>query len=214
MKTEELVTLLATGAGAVERDSTARRFGIAVTAGLFVAGVLMMATLGLRSDLLAGIPPDPMFWLKIAFAGLSAVASVVAASRLSRPGAKLSAMPAAIAAPFIAIWLLAAYALIAASPGTRAELVLGESWRTCPLGIAFLSIPVMFSVLWAMKGLAPTRLRLAGLAAGLAAGTLGTLVYALHCPEVAAPFIGTWYVLGMLIPTSVGALIGPRVLRW
>jgi hypothetical protein len=29
-----------------------------------------------------------------------------------------------------------------------------------------------------------------------------------------APFIGFWYVLGMLIPTAIGALIGPRVLRW
>ena len=93
-------------------------------------------------------------------------------------------------------------------------LPLTHSWATCPLGIAFLSIPVTFSVLWAMKGLAPTRLRLAGASAGLAAGTLGTLVYTLHCPEVAAPFIGTWYVLGMLIRLRWAHLMGPRVLRW
>ncbi|HWT72548.1 MAG TPA: NrsF family protein, partial [Oxalicibacterium sp.] len=38
--------------------------------------------------------------------------------------------------------------------------------------------------------------------------------YCLHCPELAAPFVGFWYVLGMLIPTAAGALLGPRVLRW
>jgi hypothetical protein len=39
-------------------------------------------------------------------------------------------------------------------------------------------------------------------------------VYAFHCPELAAPFLGVWYVLGMLIPAALGALIGPRVLHW
>ncbi|HCN91143.1 MAG TPA: anti-sigma F factor, partial [Oxalobacteraceae bacterium] len=27
-------------------------------------------------------------------------------------------------------------------------------------------------------------------------------------------FIGFWYLLGILIPAGIGALIGPRVLRW
>jgi len=39
-------------------------------------------------------------------------------------------------------------------------------------------------------------------------------MYSLHCPEMEAPFIGFWYLLGMLIPTAVGALLGPRLLRW
>ena len=65
-----------------------------------------------------------------------------------------------------------------------------------------------------MKGLAPTRLALAGAAAGLLAGAGGALIYALHCPEMAAPFLAIWYLLGMLIPTAVGALLGPRLLRW
>jgi hypothetical protein len=70
------------------------------------------------------------------------------------------------------------------------------------------------AVLWAMKGLAPTRLALAGAMAGLLSGAGGALVYALYCPEMAAPFIGVWYLLGMLIPTALGALLGPRLLHW
>jgi hypothetical protein len=77
-----------------------------------------------------------------------------------------------------------------------------------------LSVPVFVAVMLAMKGLAPTRLRLAGAAAGLASGSLGALVYTLHCPEMAAPFLSIWYLLGVLIPTGIGALLGPRLLRW
>jgi hypothetical protein len=62
--------------------------------------------------------------------------------------------------------------------------------------------------------MAPTRLRLAGAAAGFAAGAVGALVYSVHCPELAAPFLGVWYLLGILIPTAVGALLGPRLLHW
>jgi len=36
----------------------------------------------------------------------------------------------------------------------------------------------------------------------------------LHCPELTAPFIGVWYLLGMLIPTAIGAMLGPRLMRW
>jgi hypothetical protein len=82
------------------------------------------------------------------------------------------------------------------------------------LNISLLSVPVFIAVFWAVRGLAPTRLRQAGGAAGLLAGSTATLAYCLHCPEMQVPFWGTWYLLGMLVPTLVGALAGPRLLRW
>lgn len=36
----------------------------------------------------------------------------------------------------------------------------------------------------------------------------------LHCTEMQAPFLAVWYVLGILIPTGAGALLGSRLLRW
>ena len=65
-----------------------------------------------------------------------------------------------------------------------------------------------------MQGLAPTRPALAGAFSGLVAGAAGALVYAWHCPEMAAPFIATWYLLGIAGPAVVGALLGPMLLRW
>ena len=213
MKTDELVTLLATGAGAVEPDTTARRYATALGWGAFGATLLMAILLGVRPDIDAAARL-PMFWIKLGFPASVAVGSLFAASRLSRPGARLGWAPGALVAPLLAMWLLAAYVLLGAPLPERADLVMGRTWEYCLFGIPVLSVPVLVATLWAMKGLAPTRLSVAGAAAGLLAGAIGALVYALHCPEMEAPFLGVWYVAGMLIPAAAGAWLGPMVLRW
>jgi hypothetical protein len=213
MKTDELVALLATGAGAVEPDATAQRYAIALGWGAFGATLLMAILLGTRSDI-DSAARLPMFWFKLAFPLSIAAASLFAASRLSRPGSRLGWVPGALAAPVLAMWLLAAYVLLGAPPPERAGLVMGRTWDYCLIDVPKLSIPVLVAALWAMKGLAPTRLVLAGAASGLLAGAIGALIYALHCPEMEAPFLGVWYVAGMLIPTAAGAVLGPFVLRW
>jgi hypothetical protein len=77
-----------------------------------------------------------------------------------------------------------------------------------------LSIPALGGVLWAMRGLAPTRARMAGLAAGLLAGAVGAAGYALACGETAMTFVAIWYSLGIAMTGALGALLGPRLLRW
>ena len=213
MKTDELVTVLATGGGAVEPNAVARRYALSLGWGAFGATLLMAILLGVRPDIDAAARL-PMFWIKLAFPASIAVASLVAASRLSRPGARLGGTPAAIVAPVLVIWLYAAWVLLGAPPAQRAALVMGRTWEYCLIGIPMLALPVFAAALWAMKDLAPTRLTFAGAAAGLLAGAFAALVYALHCPEMEAPFLGVWYVAGMLIPAAAGALLGPLVLRW
>ena len=213
MRTDELVTMLAAGAGAVEPGATARRYTVALGWGAFGATLLMAIVLGVRPDL-AEAARLPMFWVKLAFPASLAAGALYAAARLSRPGVQLGRVPAALAAPVLAMWLLAALVLATAAAGEREELIFGGSWSACPLFIALLSLPVFAAALWAMKGLAPTRLALSGAAAGLLAGSVGALIYALYCTEMAAPFLALWYLLGMLIPTAAGAAIGPRLLRW
>jgi len=46
------------------------------------------------------------------------------------------------------------------------------------------------------------------------AGGVGASVYGLHCPEMTAAFVVTWYSLGVAACAAVGALLGPRLLRW
>jgi hypothetical protein len=213
MKTEELISMLATGAVAVDAHAAQRRYAMAISAGTVAAVVMLLSLLRVRPDL-AEAAASPVFWIKPVFVASLAAASLLAALRLSRPGASLAWVPGAIAAPVLIIWTIAAIALLDVDPVERTRLFFGETWKSCPFLIAMLSVPMFVAVMWAMQGLAPTRLRLAGFAAGLLAGATAALVYCLHCPEIEAPFIGFWYLLGMLIPAGVGAALGPSLLRW
>jgi hypothetical protein len=213
MKTDDLVLMLATGAGAVAAKAPLRRYLVAVGCATLVATLVMAIWLGVRPTL-TGDMDQPMLWIKEIFCIALVAVGLFMVARLARPGAGLAWAPAVLAAPLLAMWGLAVFDLLAASPEDRTRLLLGISWTECPYNIVVLSVPIFVAIVWAMKGLAPTRLRLAGAAAGFASGAIGALVYSLHCPELAAPFVGVWYVIGMLIPTAVGALIGPRLLRW
>lgn len=213
MKTDDLVKLLAAGVAPVPASAVGRRFAVAMGWGLPGAVLLLLVTLGIRTDL-AQAAGELMFWLKPAFAACLALAGLIATERLARPGMRLGLVWAALATPVLALWLVATVMLINAAPAHRADLILGDTWKECPFNIAFISLPLFAATLWALKGLAPTRLALAGASAGLLAGALGALVYALHCPESTAPFLAVWYVLGIAIPTLAGAVLGPRALRW
>jgi len=213
MKTEDLVTMLATGHITVEENAAARRYATAIGWGAFGATLLMALVLGVRADL-AAAAALAMFWVKILFSGALTLASIVIALRLSQPGARLAPGAVALGAPILGMWILAAVTLARAQSALWPELLFGQTWTSCPLLIAMLSIPMFVAALWAMKGLAPTRLRLAGAGAGLLAGTVAALVYCLHCPELSPPFLGVWYLLGILIPTAAGTVLGPWLLRW
>ncbi|HWC63691.1 MAG TPA: NrsF family protein, partial [Rhizomicrobium sp.] len=69
-------------------------------------------------------------------------------------------------------------------------------------------------LLAALRRLAPTRLTLAGSAAGLVAGAGAATVYGFHCTEMAAPFILIWYTLGIGLAAGLGAMLGQRCLHW
>jgi len=55
---------------------------------------------------------------------------------------------------------------------------------------------------------------LTGACAGLASAGLAIVAYSLHCPDDTAPFLATWYMIGIALVTSAGALVFPRFLRW
>jgi hypothetical protein len=213
METEKLIAMLARDPEPVAGHVVARRYGVALAVGGGVALALMAALLGIRPDLRDALR-DPMFWVKLGLPALLLVSALAASARLGRPGARVRLAAASSLVPVVAIWLLAAAVLASTAPGERAALVLGDTWAWCLASIAVLAIPTFVAALWAMKGLAPTRPVLAGAFSGLLAGAVGAVVYTLHCPEMAAPFIATWYALGIAVPVVAGALLGPVLLRW
>nr|WP_314614668.1 DUF1109 domain-containing protein [uncultured Pseudomonas sp.] len=213
MKTDELIALLASGEGPVDRHVAARRLGRALLLGMLGALLLAATLYGVRSDL-AEVARTPLFWAKLALPGSLALLGLWLTQRLARPGVQGGALWGLLGVPLLLVWLGAAISLAGAPVDARAELIFGRTWRTCALNITLLSAPLLVAVFWALRGLAPTRLRQAGAAGGLLAGATATLAYCVHCPEMEVPFWGVWYLLGMLLPTALGAALGPRLLRW
>jgi hypothetical protein len=213
MKTDDFISMLASGVTPVDRNVLAKRFGVAVLVGLITAFLLVFIMFGARPDL-ADVVVTPIFWAKIAFPLFLMVGALSLVVRMARPGVTPGGGKILVIAVLALVWAAAIYVLMTASPDERVSMILGKTWRVCALNISLLSIPGFISVFWALRGLAPTLLRLAGACGGLLAGAMATIAYCLHCPEMEVPFWGVWYLLGMLIPTVIGALLGPRWLQW
>lgn len=218
MKTMELVDMLAAGTGGTGgrrlASGAGARMAMALAAGVGGSALLLAVIYGVRTDMPA-LLLQPLFWLKVSFPLAVLLAAQAAAARLARPGVRIGLGPAAaLLLPPAALWLAGAGWLALAPPSQRLELLLGSTWEVCSMNIALLSLPTLAAMFWFMRGLAPTRLAAAGAIAGLVAGAQGVLVYSLYCVEMAPPFWGVWYVLGVAAPTLVGALSGPVLLRW
>lgn len=211
MKTDHLIRLLATGAGPASTRRGPARIGVALAGGAIASTLASFAALGIHPAL-ASMAPE--LAVKLAY-----VLGVLATSawwldRASRPAAGWHAAALALGAVVALMAISATAALVAAPAEARPSLVLGQSWSSCPWRVALLSVPALALAGWALRGLAPTRPRLAGFVAGLFSGSVGAFGYAWFCPEVSPAFVVLWYSLGMLLPAAAGALLGPALLRW
>lgn len=213
MNTDDLVSMLSSGVEPVDPNTIAKRFSLAILIGGVGALLVILLRFGLRPDL-AEVALTSIFWAKIAFPLSLMMGSLLMVMRLARPGMTAGAGKLWVALGVAAIWGGALYGLAVAPADDRIAMVLGKTWKVCAFNITVLSVPGFVSVFWALRGLAPTRPKLAGACGGLLASSLATVAYCLHCPEMAVPFWGIWYLLGMLVPTLIGAAIGERWLRW
>lgn len=211
MKTNDLIAALAAGAGPAPRGMAVRRLTPVVALGILASATLALAALGpVPLELFA----TPAPWVKLGYAGALGGAAAWLAARLGRPVARIGGPVRAVFLVVSAMALLGVLALLSTQAGGRLAAVLGHSWARCPVNVLVLSLPALAGALWALRGLAPTRPRAAGLAAGLMAGALGAFGYALSCTELSPAFIAVWYSLGIGLAGALGAVLGPWALRW
>ena len=211
MNTNELIESLARGAGPAPRFAASRRLGWAACAGL-LASVLVCLTLfsPIPSNMLA----TPAPWIKLAYTGALGAAAWWLVARLGRPVARLARPTSAVAVVLGVMSVVGMTAWVSTPVSERLAMLVGHTPLSCPTRIFSLSVPVLLVILWTLRGLAPTRLRAAGLAAGLLAGALAALGYALVCRELSASFVAVWYSVGIGLAAMLGAVLGPRALRW
>ena len=212
MNTDQLIALLSDDLAPVRRGVVLRWLLAGLAAGLLLAVLDMMMMLKPRPDLVAAMAGGP-FWMKISYTAALTILGLVIVQRQARAGADSRIPLYALGAPVVALIVLAAVQL-SAPQADSAALLMGQTWSVCPWLILGLALPVYAGLMLALRRLAPTRLSLAGAAAGLVAGASAATVYGFHCPEVAAPFILVWYTLGIAMAAGLGALAGPHFLRW
>ncbi len=190
----------------------ARRMAVSALLGAVCTLVLVLAW-GLRPDL-ASASGTARFWVKLGFGAGFAVAGLAGLLVLFRPERPAPRRLWLAAVP-VAVVVAAAFLQAAAVPPTElTALWLGRTALACPISIAALAIAPAIALILAGRRSAPTRLRLTGGVIGLASGGISAMLYALHCPEVGLAFVATWYLLGILLAAVIGAICGPRLLRW
>lgn len=213
MNTDDLIARLSTEVPPVRRFPVGRRLITGILCGALVSAVYVVLAMGVRPDIDTAMHGFS-FWMKWAYTISLSVAALAMTIQLARPDSGRLRWIWVIAIPVLLLAGVGAVELMRTPRGEWLAMWLGQSWIYCPWRVIALSLPIFAGLLWSFRRLAPTRLRAAGAAAGLAAGAFAATVYCLHCPEVSALFVLTWYSLGILLSAALGALLGPRFLRW
>ncbi|EJT02433.1 DUF1109 domain-containing protein [Rhizobium sp. CCGE 510] len=211
--TDDIIERLVSDLTPVPRYALWRRFVLGIVPALGLSLLLMLLVLGPRVDM-----PDvlmlPVFWIKSAYNALIAIAAFLTVYRLSRPDGFEGRFFGWLALVIAAMAAVAAAQLMMAPTETYPVLILGSSALHCPLLILGFAMPVYAGTVWSLRRAAPSDLRLTGFVAGLAAGAAGAWVYSWFCTENGMPFVLIWYSLGILLTGALGAVTGPRLLRW
>ena len=214
MNTDQLIQILASDSLRDSHPAFRRRLLLAIGLGGGISFLMMATLLRIRPDLLFAATL-PTFWLKVCFAVALLGVGLMGATNSAMPGKPISNAYWKIALPILVIWIIAYWTIT--NPSAHDEtmaLIQGSTWQVCSLLIAFLSTPIFILVFWVLRDMASVRPRLTGFMAGLFSGGLAASIYSLHCPELSPVFVGIWYLLGILIPAIIGALIGKKILGW
>jgi hypothetical protein len=178
-----------------------------------IAASLVIGVYGLRADLARG-EVHPMVLLRSGMLLLMGVATTLATISAGQPAIGRTSNGWR--------WTLAAAGLFPLSAlllaGLRAPVTMAELHPA--IGMYCLQISIASAVLiggaltlWLRQG-APTLLNQAGWLTGLAAGSLGTFAFSLHCPETGIYYIGLWYSAAVAVSAVIGRLIVPSFIRW
>lgn len=181
---------------------------------LIAALLLSIFWLKPRSDL--AIPlifHNEIFLLKLVFTVSVVVAALPILGDLSVPGRRIRFGSILTAMPFVVLMSLALRELAGRHGGGWPHD--GEhAALQCLWQIPALAAPAFILLAMAVRRLGPTDLSRTGAYIGLLAGGIGAIGYALHCHHDSVVFVGFAYPLAIVESALLGALIGPRILRW
>lgn len=213
MKTDDLIDMLGTNIEPVTGGRLRNTLLIALAVGAVAALCLMLAMFGMPAEALSG----EYFALKVLALvftlGLVAggVRFLINAARPGEPGRTPLILVGLLSLASLSAGIIA---LVLANPASWSGMVFGPQWAACLICIPLFAIAPFASLIWALRKGAPTNLARTGAITGLVAGALGAAVFAFHHPGGSIPFIVLWYGGPIVLCAIVGAILGPRLLRW
>ena len=211
MKTDRLIETLSTNLEPADPGGLRKPLVLALIGGGLLSLGAMLVILGLGPDQHAQMG---FLGYKVLFALALVATGALVLIRSIHPGRSAQRPFLAFLALLALAGLICADAFREGAPAQWSGIVFDPQWTTCLLCIPPFAIAPFAALIWALRKGAPTNLWRTGAMAGLVAGLVGAAVYALHCPADSLLFIAVWYSAAIAFCTLVGALAGPRLLRW
>lgn len=212
METDQLIRSLA-----ADNTHRARPVGFVLALSLLLAApvsiAIFMIELGVRPDVMTAMR-NPFFDLKFAVTLALAIPAIAISLHLSRPEASLRGWAWLLLIP---IGLLVAGIMGEMMMPQRTPMMtrlIGNNAWNCLTSIPLMALPLLAAALLGLRHGAPTRPAVAGAIAGLLSAGLAATLYASHCTDDSPLFVATWYTIAAALVTAIGALAGPRVLRF
>lgn len=214
MKTDELIDILGRNVEPVKSGQLRNVLLAALAIGTGAALCLMFAILGIPTGMIGDGEGMGFKMLALAFTlGLVAL-GVPYLIGSARPGRTSRKPLVLIGLMYLALFAAGLIAFVLTPHTDWSGMAFGPQWSACLICIPLFAFPPFLALVLAMRKEAPTDLRMTGAIIGLVAGSLGAAAFALHHSGSSLLFITLWYGGSILLCAAIGALLGPRLLRW
>lgn len=210
MKTDDLILTLS--ADTLPRPTVAQRLARALPAALAVVMVAWALFWGPRADIGAALGSVTLLKTVLPLVLLLLAGGLALA--LAHPGMPQRQRGAALGLFAAALGAVLGMALLRDGLAGAGAALATPALAACLLSIPVLALPLLAAILWALSAGATLHPARSGAAGGLAAGGLAAAVYSLYCNQDAVLFTLPAYGAAILAITLLGALAGPRVLKW
>ena len=211
LRTDDLIKALAADAPSVSRLGMMSALALAMIPAAALSFLILLASVGVRPDLAAAFLGGPVAF-KFAVTITLAVSALLLSVRISRPDQNPH-IPFYLLPPILLVLCGLLFEVVATRTGVKTAML--ENTPAACVGLILLfSLPPLIAAFFIMRRGAARHPAFAGAATGLFAAGIGATVYALHCPNDDAIYVGVWYGLAAAIAAGVGALLGRKILSW
>ena len=211
MTTDDLIRALVAD-GYIGRKPRAVLLIALLLATAFIA-ILFFTRIGFREDISAALR-TVRFQFKFVVIVPLALVALGALFRSAAPVFALGRWARLLPLPLLLLSAGVAAELLSTPRSDWMVRLIGSNAVNCMTLIPLLASGPMVIFVTALKSGAPAHPGLSGAMAGLGAGSLAAVFYAMNCFDDSPLFVITWYPLALIAVVSAGYLAGLCSLRW